>query len=141
MYHVYHRATGLFTGHAVNTDNTAIDIQHLVQENHGSDFAGMADVADPLSQRVDVKTRKLVDYQPPAPSNDHEWDGATRRWHLSMAAQQRQVVAAKIKALEDEQHRPLRELTLDPTNAAARQRLESIEASIEILRASIQSSI
>jgi Domain of unknown function (DUF4376) len=39
---------------------------------------------DPLSQRVDLATGQVVDYQPPAPAADElrtwAWDEATRRW-------------------------------------------------------------
>jgi hypothetical protein len=41
---------------------------------------------------------------------------------------------AKIRHFEGQQHRPLRELAIDPTNQAARNRLTELEAAIAELR-------
>jgi len=89
---------------------------------------------DPLSQRVDVATGQVIDYQPEQPSNDHEWDAQVKRWRLNpemaAAAEARRTTLAKIRELEAGQARAVREavLTGDPT------RLAAIEAQIAELR-------
>ncbi len=80
----------------------------------------------------------VVDYQPPAPSADHEWDADIKRWQLSAAVQERQgrrqSALQSIAALEARQLRSMRELLRDPTDIAARARLDSIEEQIAALR-------
>ncbi|MCK7581117.1 MAG: phage tail assembly chaperone [Chromatiales bacterium] len=39
--------------------------------------------ADPLTQRVDLSTRRVVDL-PPRPSEDHEFDYAAKVWRLNV---------------------------------------------------------
>ena len=82
----------------------------------------------------------LVDYQPPQPSADHEWNPESRRWTLSETVRQRNeartAALARIAVLEAAQLRPMRELALNPQNAEARQRLEAIETEIAGLRSS-----
>jgi hypothetical protein len=95
---------------------------------------------DPLSQRVDVATGKVVDYQPDKPSADHEWNTETRRWQLN------QVVQAKIGAdkmarqliakLESSQHRLIREITLGMGTDAVT-KLKTIDTQIADLRKSL----
>jgi hypothetical protein len=59
---------------------------------------------DHLSKRVDLTTGMVIDYQPPAPSIDHEWNAVTKRWQLSPAAQAKAATLvanqARIAALE-----------------------------------------
>lgn len=74
-------------------------------------------VADPLSQRVDVASGEVVDYIPARPSEDHEWNLATKRWVLKpeVAARlaAREAAVQEIRRLEtDEQPRPVREILL-----------------------------
>src|ERR1039458_1425660 len=77
-------------------------------------FVG-ADV-DRRSQRVDIVTGQLIDYQPPQPSSDHEWNATNKRWHLTQAVQAKQAARstalAKIAALEASGVRCARELAL-----------------------------
>jgi hypothetical protein len=115
--------------------------EHLVELNAPEGHAWIEGHFDMCSQRVDVKTGQLVDWQPPQPSPDHEWNAETRRWQLSQAIQERrarrQVALARIMALEASQARPLRELARDPTNAEARKRIDAIEEQIVALRGSL----
>ncbi len=80
----------------------------------------------------------VVDYQPPAPSADHEWNAETKRWEISAAVQERQQrrqgALQSIAALEARQLRPVRELLRNPSDIAARARLDSIEEQIAALR-------
>jgi hypothetical protein len=93
---------------------------------------------DPLSQQVDLKTGKVVDYQPPQPSKDYEWDVDVRRWRLTQDAQA--AIAAdsdartKIAMEEAASLRSIRELLLDPTNTDARAKLQATEDAIEAVR-------
>jgi len=96
---------------------------------------------DHLSRRVDLATGEVIDWQPPAPSTDHEWNATSRRWELSADAIERaeklQRAQARINHLELAQLRPLRELVRDPQNAAALARMDEIEAEIAGLRADL----
>lgn len=104
---------------------------------------------DGLSQRVDVVALAaakegaraedfVVDYQPPRPSVNHEWDANRRRWTKSAPVVARELAdrraRARIAALELAQHRPVRELTIDPNNAEAQSRLDEIDSEIATLR-------
>jgi hypothetical protein len=73
------------------------------------------------TQRVDVRTGNVVDYQPGI--------DAVRDELLKQQAQDR------IDALEAAQLRPIRELLIDPADATAKQRIIEIETEITTLRA------
>jgi hypothetical protein len=123
----YYLDSGLFTGSVRNSKRDARDIP--APEGCGI-FEGPV---DPLSQRVDLKTGLLVDYQPDQPSSDHEWDSASRRWLLTEAAAQAKAddtaARRKIAELEQSQARRVRELLLknDP-------QLKAIDDQIAALR-------
>lgn len=92
--------------------------------NDRQDLTRIEGHLDHLSQRVDVETGEVVDYQPPQPSLSHEWDATTRRWRLTDAAKQaelrRAVAQARINQIESKQMRALREMALGKEGAAAR---------------------
>lgn len=72
---------------------------------------------DCLCKRVDLETKAVIDYQPPSPSADHEWDQVSKRWRLTAdalaAANQRTTARARISHLEaNVQPRAQRELLL-----------------------------
>jgi hypothetical protein len=79
---------------------------------------------DHLSQRFDLTTREIVDYQPPQPSPDHEWNEKARRWQLSPKAAQAEaddaIARAAIARLEQQQLRSMREAILGDEQAKAR---------------------
>jgi hypothetical protein len=78
---------------------------------------------DHLSQRIEVATGNVVDYQPP-PSPDREW-----RAHLAAA----RASGARRAELVSQQHSLVRRLALNPSDASARAALESIDAEIHLL--------
>lgn len=98
---------------------------------------------DPLSQRVNLATGEVIDYQPEQPSADHEWNVDARRWRLKPEVvernNQRATAQQTIATLEAQQPRAMRELAIDPNNADALQRLQSIDAAIADQRRIIQS--
>jgi hypothetical protein len=108
---------------------------------------------DHLSQRVQIGgdiaeedgtvRPNLVDYQPPQPSPDHEWNPDTRRWQLSpaTATRQQQVISVRmlIRDTELSQHRAARELLLQIAeqlgiSGAAVDRLKAADAAISSTR-------
>jgi hypothetical protein len=107
-----------------------------VPANTPSGFNCIEGHHDHLSKRVDVATGEVIDYQPPSPSADHEWNDATKRWQLSAAAQgvidKRAAALSRIAQLEASQHRASRELSLGRPGAL--ERLEAIDAEISLLR-------
>lgn len=100
--------------------------------------AGRELVAQCKAEIADLTAAHVVDYQPPQPSPDHEWNLGAKRWQVSAAVQERaakrQAALTQIAALEARQMRPTRDLLRDPTDIAARARLDSIEAQIAELR-------
>lgn len=77
---------------------------------------------DDLSQRVDLKTGEVVDYQPPQPSSEHEWQenvaNGRPRWVLNAEAIDAKIkdAAARdaLKALDEKRVRALSELYENP---------------------------
>lgn len=134
----YDKTTGLFTGRTLRCSGHSVEtLGASAQEGEGF----VEGLHDHVSSKVDLQTGKVIDYQPPQPSADHEWDATAKRWKLTAAAEQREIrrqnALRQIAALEAAQARPHRELTLDPANIQARQRLEAIEKEIASLRAQL----
>ena len=113
-----------------------------IQCNLGDNLSYVEGHHDPLCFTVDVESGLVVDYQPPQPSEHHEWNETTKRWVLSQAEQKRiadiAMAKAQIEKLEGSQLRPLRELALDQYNADARYRVNQIEEQIAAHRAIIK---
>jgi hypothetical protein len=82
----------------------------------------------------------VVDYQPPAPSPDHEWNPTSKRWELSAAAlvaqEVRRAALTKIAALTDQQHDLVRRLILAP-DEGTRTQLRALDVEIDGLRAGL----
>lgn len=142
FYH-YDLSTGLFTGTLVRSSNPT---EEFIAINTPQGCGLMKGVTDHLSQRVDPKSGELVDYIPPSPGDEYEWNAATRRWQLKREIaeqQQRATLAqAQIEALELASLRPLREVRLAELSGRAAPeiavaRLQEIEARCEALRADL----
>ncbi|HWW21227.1 MAG TPA: hypothetical protein VNZ06_10510 [Steroidobacteraceae bacterium] len=134
-FSLYEAATGLFTGKRLQCDEDG-----LVEARLPPGTLAIEGAFDQMSQRVDLATGKIVAYHPLAPSPDHEWNAASKRWQVKKGAREsegrRAVVFARIHALETSQGRAIREATLgDP---AAMKRLKEIDAEIAALRAELQ---
>jgi hypothetical protein len=137
-YQFYDRSTGLFHGKVVITGQ-ASGAEKFAERNSPPGHAYIQGEFDPLSQRVDVGSGKVVDYQPLQPSPDHEWSATNKRWALNTTtatkAQERVATLAQIAALETGQHRVVRECALG--NTLGVKRLLEIEAQIKALRAKL----
>jgi len=134
----YHKESGLLNGRslvasdnrlvALNTPDGYIAIDHP----EGSTL-------DHLSQKVDIETGNIVDYQPLAPSEDHEWDARARRYRLKpdvKAIRDRQEAAViRISMLERESITALREAVLDKDGAM--ERLKAIDDEITSLKSHV----
>ena len=134
-FSLYEAATGLFTGKRLQCDEDA-----LLEMRLPPGTLAMEGAFDHMSQRVDLSTGSVIAYHPLAPSPDHEWNAASKRWQVKQSVRQsegrRAVVFARIHALETSQGRAIREATLgDP---AAMKRLKEIDAEITALRAELQ---
>ncbi len=132
----YHIETGLLTGQKYHGND-----QGFVDRTCVDGIASIAGDFDHLSQRIDLATLEVIDYQPPRPSVNHEWSVDTKRWTLTPIASARQHDIANAKAaiaqLELSQQRPLREAMLNPNDGEARQRVANIDQQIVIQRAII----
>lgn len=136
----YRLADGRFTGDGyIGTD---------VAPNTPEGCAAALDVTDWQSQRVDLQTRQVVDWQPPAPADDAlrswAWDADVRRWVATptLAALRAEAIGpvqAEIDSEERRQDRPLRELmqalliAAQPPQASAA-KLAEVAARIDYLR-------
>jgi hypothetical protein len=134
-FSLYEAATGLFTGKRLQCDEDA-----LLNVRLPPGTLAMEGAFDHMSQRVDLSTGSVVAYHPLAPSPEHEWNAASKRWQVRQSVRpsegRRAVVFARIHALETSQGRAIREATLgDP---AAMKRLKDIDAEIAALRAELQ---
>lgn len=112
----YSLETGLFTGRVSSASKLG-----KVPDGCGA----MVGRYDRLSQRVDLDTGEVVEHR------DEALNAARQREARARAARRR------IARLEAQQARPLRELAIDPNNAAAKQRLAEIDAQIAELRTDI----
>jgi hypothetical protein len=78
----YDTATGLF-----NRRRVTCAAGQTLERNTPAGHAALAGDFDPLSQRVNLQTGQVEDYQPPAPAADElrtwAWNDATRRWAAS----------------------------------------------------------
>jgi hypothetical protein len=130
----YHRETGELTGTILQvTDDRNVEANtpadHIAIDLEGGPI-------DHLSQRIDLASGQVVDYQPPQPSSDHEWNATTKRWQLRQAVADalaaRRTALIAIAALERSGVRALRELALGQPGAA--DRLKSIDEAIAAQR-------
>jgi hypothetical protein len=91
---------------------------------------------EPAALEVTAGPQHVVDYQPPQPGADYTWNGTTRRWVLSAAAQASATTAAAAKAriaqLRDQQHDLLPSVVLG--DAAAKEQLQALETEIKALQ-------
>jgi hypothetical protein len=115
----YHRETGALHDARLMTSDPA-----SIKLNTPADHVAIDGHHDRLCKRVDIDTGEVVDYQPPAPSVDHEWNADARRWRLSPAAtariEARAASVARIAALVNSQHQFVREHLLGVTTALER---------------------
>lgn len=134
----YHKETGLL--HAVTvvaSDDEAIKL-NTPADHEPIDNPADGSVHDHLSRRVDLETKTVVDYQPPQPSPDHEWNETTKRWQLNSATRERESkrrdAHARIAALADEERHLIRRLALNAFDGEAKERLAKIDSEIAELR-------
>jgi hypothetical protein len=131
----YDPATGLFTGrrrrgHRLSTEGLSV----------------VEGAYDHLSQRVDLESGAVVDYQPPQPSPDHEWRenvvNGRPRWvkKAEVVERERRAVAAqqeidvlersKIRALTDHALAPDVEIEVGGRRMLPKDRVAELEAKI-----------
>jgi hypothetical protein len=128
-YAFYDEKTGIFATHHKTFNNPK-----SLKVNTPDGFIALAGRYDPLSQKVDIATGKVVDYQPPAPTADHEWNATTKRWQLNTTAADKATVSAtakrEIERLNRDSVAPLRELALGMPGA--KEKLQAIQDQVAI---------
>jgi hypothetical protein len=131
----YHKVSGLF--HARHLMSS--DAQSIVLNTPPDHVAIDGDHFDRLSQRIDIKTGKVIDLLPAQPSADHEWNATDRRWQLKPEVvakeETRRHAILRITQLEMSGVRSLRELALGEAKAA--DRLKALDTEIAALRKSL----
>jgi hypothetical protein len=127
----YHKDTGVLHDTQIMVSDDA-----MVALNTPTDHVPIEGQFDSLSQRIDIASGVVIDYQPPRPSPDREWNAESKRWQLNATAQAkvdaRTQSLAHIAHLEAAQHRAIREAALGQPDAIAR--LQAIDAEIVSLR-------
>jgi hypothetical protein len=130
----YDQVSGSFSGRRFRALN-----DRALDANTPDGLVPLEGTFDRLSQRVDVQTGKVVDFQPPQPDADHEWNAESRRWVKKaavLAAERADKQArTRIAELEASQARAIREHTLG--DATAIDRLRTIDDEIKTLRSDI----
>jgi hypothetical protein len=141
MYSFYDAATGTllnrrFTGTA-----------EYIPANTPPGHVAIAGQFDHLSQRVDIVTMEVIDWQSPQPA-----DSSLKTWHwrtdecgaprwvssptdLARTQQAQEKIKVQIDNLEKTQNRALRELALDGGKQDAKNALRVIEDQMVLLRA------
>lgn len=126
----YEGATGRFIGRRF------MGLESALAANTPSGCQAIEGVFDHLAQRVDLEAGRVVEWQPPQPDADHEWNATTRRWQKrpEVAARElrRAVAIKRIADLERAQARTVRELLV-----AQSARLKEIDDEIAALRADV----
>lgn len=130
-WHFYHADSGLFS------TVTFAGPPASLQANTPRGLVAIEGYYNVTCQRVDTASGNVVDYEPPPPDGNHEWNARFRCHVKTPAALAREAALAEIEALEIKQRRPLRELALNPADAEARARVAAIEAQIAELRESL----
>ena len=132
-YSFYHPETGQIHRQAFGTDDA-----RMLKANTPAGYVATPGCLDPLSQRIDVTTGEVVDYQPPSPSPDHEWNATTKRWQINAAvtakAEAHRSALASIAALETSGVRAVRELALGQAGALDRLKALDIEIAAQRLK-------
>lgn len=123
---VYRLKDGILVGQTLESSNAAA-VETMTPAGCGI----VEGVHDHLSKRVDLVTGTVVDYQPPAPDAEHEWNVERRRWLLKPEAAAKERALARIAELESGQNRALREAAL----GLGTERLKAIDDEISDLRA------
>jgi translation initiation factor 2 gamma subunit (eIF-2gamma) len=113
----YDSTTGLFTGVSMHTNLASPKaIKEFIAENTPAGHGAFVGYVDPLSQKMDLATGKLVDYRPPQPSPKHEWNVVSKRWQRPVGLK-RSAALARIAELEKGQHRTVRETLIRACHA------------------------
>lgn len=99
-------------------------------------------VIDANSQRVDLETQKVVDWQPPRPDENHYWDSGARRWLINPIVAETQRRRAdliqRIKELDERLIRPMAELFENPNDGAAREIYSKLKTEKDTLRTELK---
>lgn len=150
LFYRFKKSDGLFTG-AVDSAESFAGIAGNEDDNIGL----IEGVRDWQSERVDLETGQIIDYQPPAPDDDHEWlhddeqGNRIRRWVLKPEAAERNARQAaaqtRIAELAQKTERAVREHILgivptDDDRAAGALTLQEIQDEIAAQRAIINAT-
>lgn len=133
-WHFYRLSDGALTGRSFGASS-----DRDLARNTPPGCGVIEGVTHPHAQRVDTETGQLVDWQPPKPSDDYEWDASTRRWvkkrEVAAAERASAQAQAEINALELQQLRAIREALIETLpDGDAKRRLVEAEAAIAARR-------
>lgn len=135
-FHFYDKVTGRIHDVVVMT-NVHDGAEEFARLNAPNGHEIVEGDYDAQSQRIDTQTGNIVDWQPPKPSADHEWQPEIRRWQLNANASEieakRREARQRIAALSEQERHLMRRLMLNESDVGSRQALEAIDAEISHL--------
>ena len=121
-------------------------------QNTAKGYEPISGTYDHMSQRFDLKSKKVVDYVPDKPAAtefiDYRWNPLSKRWESFVTpagerAQENELLAVRMKQVEARQQRALRDVAIaaalgsKPPDAAVQALLE-VERDIAALRAQLR---
>ncbi len=140
--HFYDAVTGIFNGVSFSFSGPT----RILHANTPKGCGAYEGEVDHLSQRFDLESGRLIDYVPPRPDADYDWNENTKRWARRAEAvnREQQLAAAmgRIAELEYRQLRAMRENALKPNEKdrdgkTAKDRIQAIDDEIAALRVQI----
>lgn len=138
MRHVtfFHKETGILNGkHLLVSDDCAVALN--IPADHEAIDHPPEHMLDHLSQRVEVETGAVIDYEPPRPSEEHEWNAQVKRWQLRAEVVRERAVRTdnrlRVTQLRTDQHRFALRVLTDPEDDDARHALKRIRDEIGTL--------
>lgn len=151
VWHLYRLVDGGILGRTFSTisaDRGDPQVSAVLEANTPAGHGVVTGVVDWESQRVDLSTGAVVDWQPPRPADEAmrtwTWNEQARRWLpvptlAALRAARVSEAQAAIVGAEAAQARPARELALaaalgQPAPAAALVRLQRLDDSVNALR-------
>lgn len=101
----YHKDTGVFHG-AVLTTNSVDAVELNTPPDHVAIDHPQTESFDQAYHRVNLETGEVQFHPPPKPSEQHEWNDETSRWHIPdhvhRAASKRRAALAEVHRLNCE---------------------------------------
>lgn len=148
--HYFHKDTGVLSARKVMINSPHEEADAAL--NAPADHIPVYGELDHTRQRIDPVTRRIIDFQPPAPDEHHAWHAESKQWLLNPEAGEKRHrnlnARRRLRELEEKQHRATREALIEllPLTVIVdgkevphpvRQRFAEIDKQLKALRADV----